>query len=110
MGELNLGAGLGVAVREFPTASGPADYVLFANRKVAGVIEAKPERTTLWNVFSHARGIPNRTVTGHPVNTLAFSAGQWTNTSSPTSKVVSYRSPKFCTRATSEVSPLSWIR
>jgi type I restriction enzyme R subunit len=35
--ELNLGAGLGVAVREFQTTSGPADYVLFVNRKAVGV-------------------------------------------------------------------------
>ena len=27
--ELNLGASLGVAVREFPLKSGPADYLLF---------------------------------------------------------------------------------
>lgn len=39
MKQLNLGAGLGVAVREYRT--GPADYVLFVNRKAVGVIEAK---------------------------------------------------------------------
>ncbi len=38
---LNLGAGLGVAVREYPTDTGPADYVLFVNRQAVGVIEAK---------------------------------------------------------------------
>ncbi len=38
---LNLGAARGVAVREFPTDSGPADYVLFVDRQPAGVIEAK---------------------------------------------------------------------
>jgi type I restriction enzyme R subunit len=46
-GEMNLGAGLGVAVREFQTASGPVDYGLFVGRKLCGVIEAKPEGTTL---------------------------------------------------------------
>ncbi len=45
--ELNLGASLGVAVREFPT---PADYVLFVDRKAVGVVEAKPEGTTLSGV------------------------------------------------------------
>lgn len=45
--EMNLGAGLGVAVREFQTASGPVDYVLFVGRKLCGVIEAKPGGTTL---------------------------------------------------------------
>ena len=45
--EMNLGAGLGVAVREFQTASGPVDYGLFVGRKLCGVIEAKAEGTTL---------------------------------------------------------------
>jgi type I restriction enzyme R subunit len=44
---LNLSAGLGIAVREYPTDSGPADYLLFVNRKPVGVIEAKPEGTIL---------------------------------------------------------------
>ena len=41
MKQLNLGAGLGIAVREYPTDTGPADYVLFVNRAAVGVIEAK---------------------------------------------------------------------
>jgi type I restriction enzyme, R subunit len=43
MQPLNLAAGVGVAVREYPTDSGPADYVLFVNRKAVGVIEAKKD-------------------------------------------------------------------
>ena len=43
MAQLNLGAALGVAVREYPTDSGPADYVLFVNRVACGVIEAKKD-------------------------------------------------------------------
>jgi len=39
--QINLSAGLGVAVREYPTDSGPADYILFINQKPVGVIEAK---------------------------------------------------------------------
>ena len=39
--ELNLGAAYGVAVREYPTDTGPADYVLFVDREPVGVIEAK---------------------------------------------------------------------
>jgi type I restriction enzyme R subunit len=46
MSELNLGASLGVAVREFPLKSGTADYLLFVDRMAVGVIEAKPEGTT----------------------------------------------------------------
>ena len=47
---VNLGAGLGVAVREFPTKAGPADYLLFAGRKMIGVVEAKPDGVTLSGV------------------------------------------------------------
>lgn len=39
--EVDLSAGRGVAVREYQTDVGPADYVLFADRKPVGVIEAK---------------------------------------------------------------------
>ncbi|MEH8016525.1 DEAD/DEAH box helicase family protein [Rheinheimera muenzenbergensis] len=41
--QLNLGAAAGVAVREYPTDTGPADYVLFVNRNAVGVIEAKKD-------------------------------------------------------------------
>lgn len=40
---LNLHDGPGQAVREYWTDVGPADYVLFVNRKAVGVIEAKRE-------------------------------------------------------------------
>ncbi|MBN2352109.1 MAG: DEAD/DEAH box helicase family protein [Spirochaetales bacterium] len=38
---INIHAGLGIAVREYQTSVGPADYVLFVEGKPAGVIEAK---------------------------------------------------------------------
>jgi type I restriction enzyme R subunit len=41
--EINLGAGVGVAVREYQTDVGPADYILFVDKKPVGVIEAKRE-------------------------------------------------------------------
>src|SRR5438132_14249082 len=47
---VSLNAGRGVAVREFPLKGGPADYLLFLDGKAAGVIEAKPEGTTLTGV------------------------------------------------------------
>ena len=40
---INLSAGLGVAVREYLTDVGPADYVLFIDKKPVGLIEAKKE-------------------------------------------------------------------
>ena len=41
MNELNLSSTLGVAVREFPTSTGPVDYALFVDGKPVGVVEAK---------------------------------------------------------------------
>ncbi|MGX1004040.1 superfamily II DNA or RNA helicase/integrase [Roseovarius sp. MBR-38] len=40
---LNPNAALGVAVREYPTDTGPADYVLFVDARAVGVVEAKPD-------------------------------------------------------------------
>ncbi|WP_024851427.1 type I restriction endonuclease subunit R [Hydrogenovibrio kuenenii] len=45
--KVNLGEGLGVVVREYPTDTGPADYLLFINRTAVGVIEAKKDQTIL---------------------------------------------------------------
>jgi hypothetical protein len=39
--ELNVGAGLGVVVREYQTDSGPTDYLIFIDKKPVGIIEAK---------------------------------------------------------------------
>lgn len=61
--ELNLGASLGVAVCDFPLKSGTADYLLFADRRAVGAVEAKPEGTTLSGVSEQTRkyleGIPD---------------------------------------------------
>jgi type I restriction enzyme, R subunit len=40
---INLTAGVGVAVTEYQTDVGPADYVLFVDGKPVGIIEAKAE-------------------------------------------------------------------
>ena len=50
--DLNLTAGRGIAVREFPFASGhgEADYLLYGDRKALGIIEAKKEGDTLTGV------------------------------------------------------------
>lgn len=60
--QLNLGAGIGVAVREYPLKAGPADYLLFVDRKAVGVIEAKAEGHTLSGVAEqsekYSTGIP----------------------------------------------------
>jgi type I restriction enzyme R subunit len=60
---LNLGASLGVVVRNFPLKSGFADYLLFVDRKAIGAVEAKPEGTTLSGVAEQSekylKGLPD---------------------------------------------------
>lgn len=62
---LNLSAGPGVAVREFTLEKphGRVDYLLFLDGHPAGVIEAKPEGTTLTEVEhqsgKYVEGIPS---------------------------------------------------
>ena len=41
--KVNLNAGIGVAIKEYSTDVGPADYVLFVEGKTCGVVEAKRE-------------------------------------------------------------------
>ncbi len=48
--DLHITAGLGVAVREFRLKSGFADYLLYVDGQIIGVIEAKPEGHTLTGV------------------------------------------------------------
>ena len=52
MAALNPYGARGVAVREFPlrTGHGTADYLLYVDGRVAGVIEAKPEGHSLTGV------------------------------------------------------------
>jgi type I restriction enzyme R subunit len=40
---IDFSAAMGVAVREYPTSVGPADYAQFADRRAVGVVEAKPD-------------------------------------------------------------------
>lgn len=60
---LNLGASVGVAIREFPLGRSHVDYLLFIDRKAAGVIEAKSEGTTLSGVAEQSQSylaeVPN---------------------------------------------------
>lgn len=52
--ERELGKGLGVAVREYPTSAGPADYALFIDGTVVGVVEAKKFGTTLAGIVDQS--------------------------------------------------------
>lgn len=41
--KIDHSAAAGIAVKEYPTKIGPADYALFSDRKALGVVEAKPD-------------------------------------------------------------------
>lgn len=59
--DINIFAGPGVAVREFPLKTGTADYMLYADGLALGVVEAKPEGHTLTGVETqsarYAKGV-----------------------------------------------------
>ena len=67
---VNLYAGSGVAVREFPLRNGhgSADYLLYVHRKAAGVVEAKPQGFTLVGVEIQSE----KYSTGLPENLPAY--------------------------------------
>ena len=52
--QMNRTAALGVAVCEFPLTTGEVDYMLFAQGKPIGVVEAKPAGTPLSGVEPQA--------------------------------------------------------
>ncbi len=61
--DMNISAALGVAVRQFPLKSGFADYLLYADCKALGVVEAKLEGHNLTGVETpwgkYLDGLPN---------------------------------------------------
>ena len=90
---IDLGSGLGIAVREYQTDIGPADYVLFVNKKPVGVVEAKSEN---W---------------GHNITTVEEQSGsyasaklKWLNKTEPLPFV--YESTGVLTRFTNEWDPI----
>ena len=56
---MNISAGAGVAVRAFPLETGEADYLLYADGKAVGVVEAKLEGHTLKGVEKQSMGYLN---------------------------------------------------
>ncbi len=61
--DMNIFAALGLAVREFPLKTGHADYLLYADGRALGVLEAKHEGHTLTGVETQSGkyldGLPN---------------------------------------------------
>ena len=104
---INLYASSGVAVRELPLKSGhgTADYLLYVNQKAAGVVEAKPEGSTLTGVEvqseKYSTGLPDNLPAHHnPLPFLYESTGaetQFTNRLDPEPRsrlVFSFHSPQ----------------
>jgi type I restriction enzyme R subunit len=54
--QMNLAAGQGLAITEFPGAHGEADYLLYVDEKAIGVVEAKPVGHTLKGVEGQSAG------------------------------------------------------
>ena len=64
--DANLTAGPGVAIREVPTPTGPADYILFLDGRACGALEAKPEGTTLSGVVRQGADYAQAAPAGFP--------------------------------------------
>jgi type I restriction enzyme R subunit len=89
---IDFNAGPGIAVREYQTDAGPADYVLFIHKQAVGVIEAKSES---W---------------GHKITTVEDQSGgyaaaklKWVNNRKPLPFV--YESTGIITRFTNGRDP-----
>ncbi len=90
--KFNLSAGLGVAIREYQTDIGPADYVLFVDRKAVGIIEAKREEegvrlTTVEEQSSQYANAKLRLLNNDPLPFVYESTGEIT-------RFTDYRDPK----------------
>lgn len=90
--KFNLAAGLGVAIREYQTDIGPADYVLFVAKKPIGIIEAKREEeglrlTTVEEQSSQYANAKLRLLNNDPLPIVYESTGEIT-------RFTDYRDPK----------------
>ena len=90
--KFNLVAGLGVAIREYQTDIGPADYVLFLDKKPIGIIEAKREEeglrlTTVEEQSSQYANAKLRLLNNDPLPFVYESTGEVT-------RFTDYRDPK----------------
>ena len=56
---INLSEGVGIAVREFPLITGYADYLLYAEGRAIGVVEAKPKGYPLTGVETQSSKYTN---------------------------------------------------
>lgn len=110
---INLSEGLGIAVREFPLKTGFADYLLYADGKAIGVVEAKPEGFPLKGVeiqsSKYTFGLPKDLPHYHLPLPFAYEttgkATQFTNTLEPdfrSREVFSFHRPEELIRIVSK--------
>lgn len=90
--KINLTAGQGVAVREYQTDIGPADYILFVDRVAVGIIEAKREEegfrlTSVEDQSSKYAQAKLRLLHNDPLPFVYESTGEYT-------RFTDYRDPK----------------
>ena len=90
--KFNLAAGLGIAIREYQTDIGPADYVLFVDKKPVGIIEAKREEegvrlTSVEDQSSQYANAKLRLLNNDPLPFVYESTGEVT-------RFTDYRDPK----------------
>lgn len=90
--KIDFSASLGVAIREYQTDVGPADYVLFVDKQAIGVIEAKPENwgEKITTVEEQSAG-------------YAYAKLKWVNNNQPLRFV--YESTGVITRFTDNLDP-----
>lgn len=95
--KIDFNKGIGQAVREYQTDVGPADYVLFVNKKAVGVIEAKREEE-------------GQRLTQHETQTEGYASAKlkWVNNEQPLPFL--YESTGLVTRFTDARDPKSRSR
>ncbi|MSO37804.1 MAG: restriction endonuclease subunit R [Acidimicrobiia bacterium] len=115
--EMNLAAGPGLAITEFPGAHGEADYLLYVDGKAIGVTEAKPVGHTLKGVegqsASYADGLAaNLPAWRRPLPFQFESTGevtQFTNWLEPNARsrdIFSFHRPESLREMVQEAAPL----
>ena len=95
--QINLFAGLGVAVREFPTSTGEVDYALFVNGTPVGIVEAKriesgEKITTVEEQSARYAGSKFKWIKGDYSIRFAYEA------TDKLTRFTDYRDLKYCSR------------
>lgn len=120
--DMNFGAGIGLAITEFPGAHGEADYLLYVDGKALGVVEAKPIGHTLKGVEGQSASYSDGLSKDLPAwrRPLPFqyeSTGKvtqftnWTEAHARSRDIFSFHRPEKLREMVQEEKPLrSWLR